>query len=123
MSGDKKSLTSVFAAALVMIAGLLPAVWLLGADRNQDIDEYAEPLIETTVEQTISETVVDVPPELDVDGLSPAIVRVLQANGYAGLMSDGDFDEELPPAVTRVLIDHDVVLTVVEEDTSVEEGS
>ncbi len=120
MSADNKSLTSLFAAALVMITGLIPAVWLLsGATEADVVQEYAEPLVETAVAETIVET----PPELAVDGLSPEIVRVLQANGYAGLMNEGDFDEELPPAVTRVLIDHDAVLTVVEEDTAGEEGN
>jgi hypothetical protein len=67
--------------------------------------------------------VVEPIPELDVQDLDPAVVRVLQANGYAELVGEPGLEEDLPDAVTRLLIERGAVLTVVEEDPAAEEGS
>ncbi len=61
-------------------------------------------------------------PNLDVTELNASVVRVLQANGYAELTPESAVAAELPPAVTRVLIDHGAVLTVVEGDPNAAGG-
>jgi hypothetical protein len=50
------------------------------------------------------------PVEPTVEGLPPAVARVLAKAGYLELLSAGDMG--LPPAVVRVLAAHGVVLSV-----------
>lgn len=103
MANRSTSFVSLLAAVVVAVTGLIPVIWLLSSPA------------ETTV-------VIEPIPKLEVADLDPAIVRVLQANGYAELQGEAGLEAELPDAVTRVLIDHGAVLTVVEDDPTSEEG-
>jgi hypothetical protein len=113
------------AALVVTLAGLIPAAALLTAsepaeDLTQEIQEQQQ---ETAEQGPVTETVVEAPPEITVDELAPEIVRVLQANGYAGLVDEAAIGADLPTSVLKVLIDNDAVLTVVEEPPPAEEGN
>ncbi len=70
----------------------------------------------TATSPEVTTVVVEPIPELTVDELDPAIVRVLQANGYAEQLGQAGLEGELPDAVTRLLIERGAVLTVVEGD-------
>lgn len=122
---ERTSLISLFAALVVAIAGLIPVIWLLASPAEDAVvDEGEVAVVETTA--TVPEvTTVVVEPirELDVDELDPAVVRVLQANGYAEHTGEAGLQEELPDAVTRLLIERGAVLTVVEDDPTATEGS
>ncbi len=118
------SLVSLVAALVVAIAGLLPVIWMLASPAEDSVDEGEVVVVATTTTQPESTTVVVEPiPELDVQDLDPAVVRVLQANGYAELVGKSGLEEDLPDAVTRLLIERGAVLTVVEDDPAAEEGS
>lgn len=121
MARESSSLASLVAAIMVTVAGLIPVIWLLSAE--DPIPEGEVVVVETTTTTSPVATVVVEPvPVLEVDELNPAVVRVLQANGYAQ-MTDREFlDDELPDSVTRVLVDRGAVLTVVEEAPSNGEG-
>lgn len=122
MAKESSSIVSLVAAAVVAVAGLVPVIWFMTSPAEDSVVEGDVAVVEsptTSPEATVS---VEAIPQLDVDGLDPAIVRVLQANGYAELAGRGSLDEELPSAVTRLLIERGVVLTVVEEAPSQEGG-
>lgn len=113
----------MLAAVVVAVTGLIPVVWLLSSPAEQSVVE-SEVVVEqsTTTSPEVTTVIVEPIPELNVDELDPAIVRVLQANGYAELAGEPDLENVLPDAVTRVLIDNGAVLTVVEEAPTAEEG-
>ena len=123
MARESSSAVSLLAAVVVAVIGLIPVIWLLTAPEEQSVGA-GEVAVEqsTTTSPEVIEVIVEPIPELNVDELDPAIVRVLQANGYAELASEPDLETELPDAVTRVLIENGAVLTVVEEDPTAEGG-
>ena len=117
---ESSSLVSLAAAAVVAVTGLIPAIWLMSSPIEEPGGEGVAVVEPTT---TIPETTVVEPiATLKIDELDPAVVRVLQANGYAQHTGQASLDEELPAAVTQVLVDRGVVLTVVEESPVAEEG-
>lgn len=121
---ERTSLVSLVAALVVAIAGLIPVIWMLASPAEDSVDEGEVVVVATTTTQPASTTVVVEPiPELDVEDLDPAVVRVLQANGYAELVGEPGLADDLPDAVTRLLIERGAVLTVVEEAPATEEGS
>lgn len=123
MAKESNSAVSLLAAGVIAVTGLIPVAWILTTPEPESVVEQAVVVEETTT--TVAEVttvVVDPVPELDVDELDPSIVRVLQANGYAELTPEAEVVADLPPAVTRVLIDRGAVLTVVEEDPAGGEG-
>lgn len=121
---ERTSLVSLVAALVVAIAGLIPVIWMLASPAEDSVDEGEVVVVATTTTQPGSTTVVVEPiPELDVEDLDPAVVRVLQANGYAELVGEPGLEEDLPDAVARLLIERGAVLTVVEEAPATEEGS
>ena len=123
MAKESSSAVSMLAAVVVAVTGLIPVVWLLTSPAEQSVVE-SEVVVEqsTTTSPEVTTVIVEPIPVLDVDELDPAIVRVLQANGYAELAGTPDLENVLPDAVTRVLIENGAVLTVVEEDPIAEEG-
>ncbi len=121
MAEARSNAVSLLAALVVAVTGLIPVVWLLTSPAEQSVVE-GEVVATTTTSPEVTTVVVEPIPELEVDELDPSIVRVLQANGYAELAREPDLDNELPDAVTRVLIENGAVLTVVEEDPLPEEG-
>lgn len=122
MAKESTSLVSLLAALVVAVAGLVPVIWLLSSPAEESVVEEVVVSEITTTSAAITTVVVEPIPELVVDELDPSIVRVLQANGYAELAAEPTLDEELPDAVTRLLIERGAVLTVVEEDPAAEEG-
>lgn len=122
MAKESTSLVSLLAALVVAVAGLVPVIWLLSSPAEESVVEEVVVSEITTTSAAITTVVVEPIPELVVDELDPSIVRVLQANGYAELAAEPTLDEELPDAVTRLLIERGAVLTVVEEDPATEEG-
>ncbi len=120
MAKESTSLVSLLAAVVVAVAGLVPVIWMLTSPAEESVVEEVVVSESTTTFADVTTVVIEPVPELDVDELDPAIVRVLQANGYAELAGQPTLDEELPDAVTRLLIERGAVLTVVEEDP--EEG-
>ena len=122
MAKESTSFVSLLAAAVVAVAGLVPVIWLLSSPAEDSVVEEVVVSDPTTTSSEFTTVVVEPVPELEVDELDPSIVRVLQANGYAELTSQPTLDEQLPDAVTRVLIEHGAVLTVVEEDPASEDG-
>jgi hypothetical protein len=121
---ERTSIASMLAAAVVAVAGLVPVVWLLASSGGDTGAQDAVAEVPTTSRAPVVTTVVvDPVADLEVAELDPSIVRVLQANGYAELLGESGLDNELPDAVTRVLIDHGAVLTVVEGDPAATEGS
>lgn len=122
MADRSTSFVSLLAALVVAVTGLIPVIWLLSSPAEESVvDEVA--VVQTTATSSEETTVIVEPmPELAVSELDPAIVRVLQANGYAELRGTAVLEEELPGAVTRLLIDRSAVLTVVEEQPTPEEG-
>ena len=122
MAKESTSFVSLLAAAVVAVTGLIPVVWLLSSPAEESVVEQVVVGEPTTTSAEVTTVVVEPIPELDVDELDPAIVRVLQANGYAEFTGQPALDEELPDAVTRLLIERGAVLTVVEEDPAGEGG-
>lgn len=122
MAKESTSLVSLVAALVVAVTGLVPVVWLLSSPAEESVVEEVVVSEITTTSAAITAVVVEPVPELVVDELDPSIVRVLQANGYAELVAEPTLDEDLPDAVTRLLIERGAVLTVVEEDPTTEEG-
>ena len=122
MAKESTSFVSLLAAAVVAVTGLVPVIWLLTSPAEESV--VAEVVVSETTTTTPEVTTVAVEPVpvLEVDELDPSIVRVLQANGYAELAGQPTLSEELPDAVTRLLIERGAVLTVVEEDPVSEEG-
>jgi hypothetical protein len=120
---ERTTFVSLLAALVVALTGLIPVVWLLTSPAEDTVTEGEVAVVQSTTTSPVVSTVVVEPiPELDVDELEPAVVRVLQANGYAELVGEVGLDNELPDAVTRLLIERNAVLTVVEEDPAAEEG-
>ncbi|MDJ0952506.1 MAG: hypothetical protein QNJ81_02385 [Acidimicrobiia bacterium] len=121
MADRSSSFTSLLAAALVALTGLIPVVWLLTSPAERSVVEEDAVVVTATTAPPFT-VVVEPAPQLEVEGLDPAVVRVLQANGYAQLAGRQELVAELPPAVIGVLIEHNAVLTVVEEAPPQEEG-
>ncbi len=119
MADRSNSFVSLLAAVVVAVTGLIPVVWLLTSPEPASVVEEGV-VVEssTTTSPEITTVVVEPIPTLDVDDLDPAVVRVLQANGYAELTTESELTT-LPEAVTRVLIENEAVLTVV-DDTPVD---
>jgi hypothetical protein len=115
MADRPSGFVSLLAALVIAVTGLIPVVWLLTTPSAAPADT-AVATTTTTSSEVPSTTLASTVPELQVDELDPSVVRVLQANGYAELAPESDVATDLPPAVTRVLIDHGAVLTVVEGD-------
>ncbi len=122
MAKESSSIVSLVAAAVVAATGLVPVIWLMTSPAEESVVEGEVAVVESTTTSPEATVVVEPIPQLDVDELDPAVVRVLQANGYAELTGQSTLDDELPAAVTRLLIERDVVLTVVEEAPNPEEG-
>jgi hypothetical protein len=122
MADRSTSFVSLLAAAVVAITGFIPVIWMLTSPAETSVvDEVA--VVDTTATPAAETAVIVEPiPNLDVDELDSSIVRVLQAHGYAELMGETGLEDQLPDAVTRVLIDNGAVLTVVEEGPAPEEG-
>ncbi len=117
MADKPSSFVSLLAALVIAVTGLIPVVWLLTTPSAEPAGAGEVVVEETTTTPPPPTTmVVATVPELRVDELNRSIVRVLQANGYAQLTTESDIATDLPQAVTRVLIDHGAVLTVVEGD-------
>jgi len=123
-SKDSSSALSLLAALVIGVTGLIPVAWLLTSPTEQTVAEEEAVVVETTTTTSPEATtvIVEEVPSLDVDELDPAVVRVLQANGYADLAAESEIGGELPEAVTQVLIDRGAVLTVVEDNTQPGEG-
>ncbi len=121
MAERSSSFASLLAAAVVAITGLIPVMWLLTSPAERSVVEE-DAVVATTATAPPVTVVVEPVPQLDVDDLDPAVVRVLQAHGYAELADRQELGVELPPAVVRLLIERNVVLTVVEEAPPHEEG-
>lgn len=116
MSERSTGMASLLAAAIVTIAGLVPVIWLLSSPSDTSIVPEDVAVVTTTTATVPPTTIyVEPVPQLDVAGLDPSVVRVLQANGYAEKLGETGLEGQLPDAVLRVLIDHDAVLTVVED--------
>ncbi|MCP4304987.1 MAG: hypothetical protein GY926_09330 [bacterium] len=122
MAKESTSFVSLLAAAVVAVTGLVPVLWLLTSPAEESVVEEVVVSDATTTSSEFTTVVVEPVPELEVDELDPSIVRILQANGYAELTGQPTLDEQLPDAVTRVLIEQGAVLTVVEQDPAGEEG-
>ena len=124
MAKESNSAVSLLAAGVIAVTGLIPVAWILTTPETEPT--VAETVVvdqtTTTAVAEVTTVVVDPVPELGVEELDVSIVRVLQANGYAELKPETEVGEELPPAVTRLLIDRGAVLTVVEEDPIAGEG-
>ena len=121
MAEKSSSLVSLLAALVVAVTGLVPVIWLLTSPAEQSVVEGEVAVESTTTTSPEVIVVVEPVPELEVDELDPAVTRVLQANGYASLAGEPDLENQLPSAVTRVLIDNGAVLTVVEDGPAEEE--
>ncbi|MEA2001193.1 MAG: hypothetical protein U9N84_04825 [Actinomycetota bacterium] len=122
MAERSTSFVSLLAAVVVAVAGLIPVIWLLTSPAEDSVISEGVAVVDSTATPTEVTTVVVEPiPQLDVDELDPAIVRVLQANGYAEQLGQTGLDGELPDAVTRLLIERGAVLTVVEGDPGSQE--
>jgi hypothetical protein len=119
---ESSSVFSLAAAALVAVMGLVPVIWLMSSPIEESAGEGEVAVVESTTTVPETTVVVEPVPTLNVDELDPAVVRVLQASGYAQLAGRSSLEEELPAAVTRVLVDRGAVLTVVEEPPAAEEG-
>ena len=116
MAARSSSFVSLLAAGVVAVTGLVPVIWLLTSPAEvSEVEERVAVEQSTTTPPEVTTAVVDPIPELEVDELHPSIVQVLQANGYADLAGEPDLGAELPDAITRVLIEHGAVLTVVED--------
>lgn len=115
MEGSQKTL-SVLTGLAVAALGLLPVLWLLPT-KEPTPEPVTEPVSPTTTVAAREEVVVVPPPVLEIDGLAPEITRVLQANGFAELVTVPDAVTQLPPAVARVLVDRGIVLTVAEPES------
>jgi len=63
----------------------------------------------SAVGDPVNTTVVSEP--LLIEGLDPSVVRALQVDGSAQVLTDDEM-ANLPPAVTRILIEHGAALTV-----------
>lgn len=122
MARESSNIVSLVAAAVVAVTGLIPVIWLMTSPAEESVVEGDVAVVDSTTTSPEVTVVVEPIPQLDVDGLDPAVVRVLQANGYAELTGQSTLDGQLPDAVTRLLIERDVVLTVVEEAPNPEEG-
>jgi hypothetical protein len=124
MAEKSNSFASLLAALVVAVTGLIPVAWLLTAPQAEPVveGEVAVETSATTSTPPVTTVVVASVPELDVQELDPSVVRVLQANGYAELAPEAEVAADLPPSVTRVLIDNGAVLTVVEQDPTPGEG-
>jgi hypothetical protein len=109
------SFASLLAALVVAVTGLIPVIWLLSSPAQQSVVEGEAVVSTTTTSPEVATVVVDPIPQLEVDELDPSVVRVLQANGYAEMAGEPELGADLPDAVTRVLIENDAVLTVVED--------
>ena len=121
MAKESTSFVSLLAALVVAVTGLIPVIWLLSSPAEESVVEEVVVSQSTTTSPEVTTVVVEPIPELEVDELDPSIVRILQANGYAELAGQPSLDEQLPDAVTRLLIDRGAVLTVVEEAPADEE--
>ena len=121
MAKESSSIVSLVAAAVVAVTGLIPVIWLMTSPAEDSVVEGDAAVVESTTTLPAAAVVTETIPELDVDELDPAIVRVLQANGYAELTGRDSLEEQLPEAVTRLLIERGVVLTVV-DDPPIPEG-
>jgi flagellar basal body-associated protein FliL len=117
------SLVSLLAALVVAVTGLIPVIWLLTSPSEEPVVE-GEVAVEqsTTTSPEVTTVVVEPIPELEVDELDPSVVRVLHANGYAEIAGEPDLETELTEAISRVLIEREAVLTVVEADPVTEGG-
>ena len=117
MADRSNSFVSLLAAVVVAVTGLIPVVWLLTSPEPTSVVEEGVVVESSTTTAPEVTTVIAEPiPTLEVDELNPAVVRVLQANGYAELTAESELTT-LPEAVTRVLIENEAVLTVVEDTT------
>ena len=114
MAERSSSFASLLAAVVVAMTGLIPVIWILTSPAQESVVTGEGVATTTTTSPEVSTVIVEPLPVLEVDELDPSVVRVLQANGYAELVGAPDVADELPDAVTRVLIEHDAVLTVVE---------
>ena len=115
MAERSNSFVSLLAAVVVAITGLVPVIWILTSPATESV-VTGEGVVTTTTSPEVTTVIVEPVPVLEVDELDSSIVRVLQANGYAELAGESEVGNELPDAVTRVLIEHNAVLTVVEPD-------
>lgn len=115
MAKESSSIVSLVAAAVVAVTGLIPVIWLMTSPAEDSVVEREAAVVESTTTLPAVAVVAETIPELEVEELDPAIVRVLQANGYAELTARDSLEEQLPEAVTRLLIERGVVLTVVDD--------
>jgi len=113
MAERSSSFVSLLAAVVVAVTGLIPVIWILTSPAQESV-VTGEDVATTTASPEVTTVDVEPIPVLTVDELDSSIVRVLQANGYAELAGEPEIGAELPDAVTRVLIEHNAVLTVVE---------
>ncbi len=114
---------SIVAAIVVTLAAIVPMLLLLPDAEDPLPAPVAEATSSTTTTTTLPEPVeVVVPPTpIEVEGLPESITRVLQASGYASEIGP-DGEQVLPDAVLQVLIENDVVLTVVEDAEPADQG-
>ena len=120
---QSNGLVSLLAAVVVGVTGLIPVIWLLTTPEADSVVAEETVVEQATTTAPVATTLIyEAVPTLDVDELDPAITRVLQANGYADVALESDVEAQLSPAVTRVLIDHNAVLAVVEDGAPGGEG-
>lgn len=118
---DRATTTASVVAAVVVTAMAIGVLLLLLPDAAAPV---VAPTLETTTTSSTAPEAVEVvipPTPIEVDGLPESITRVLQASGYASELKPGD-EPVLPDAVLRVLIERDVVLTVVEDAEPTDRG-
>jgi len=110
-------LGSVAAGLAVAFLASIPLLWLVTASAPEPsvaeaaaVEEASDTAIDVPQEQT-TRIVVERPP-VEVEGLAPAIVRVLEDAGNLRDAAPSELD--LADSVVAVLIDNDVVLQVAD---------
>jgi len=91
----------------VLVAGLA-VVYVIA------VTPEADPVTEPVVVSPVGAPVTEVPPPA-VEGVDPAVQRVLYASGRAEAFR-ADQLTQLPPEVARVLVSHGVTLAVPENE-------
>jgi len=119
-----KTSLSVVAAIAVTALGALPLLGLFGeADGEpQAVTSIAIDSSPVLAEVNVAkpspvepEVITVTEPAPEITELSPAVVGVLHARGFAESAPGAELESELPPSVVNLLIERDVVLTIATE--------
>jgi len=101
-------------ALTVAFIGVLPLLWLITRADAANLDPAPEPVaVADPAPRSIDSPVPQ--PVVDAAGLSPSIVKVLEAGGFARATGRTELETQLAPAVLEVLIADGVVLTVPDD--------